>query len=531
MVRLVGRLVLLVFPVAFVGCSSSKSSPAAKANEPADAAAEACAVVQTADGPVQANPTPGQTCTYLGIPFAAPPTGDLRWKPPQPVTAWTTPRPSQGASGCPQTSSEFGVASTDEDCLYLNVWSPKTPAATPAPVMVFVHGGSFLYGSGDFGLYDGTGLAESTGNIVVTLNYRLGAFGFLSHPALRAEDPANPTSGEYGILDQIAAFQWVQKNAAAFGGDPKNVTIFGESAGGTSMFLHLVSPKSAGLFQRVIVESGAAAGGSEAVPMAFGDASGAQLATALGCTDDATLLTCLRQAPVSAVLATEGMASTNIVFWPVVDGFVIPDDPVKLFDSGTINKAPVLVGNNGNEGTLFVLESPPTDDATYLAFANSIVPDQGTAIVAQYPISSYMGSYQAAAADLMTDGTFLCPSRRVARGIVATGTPVYRYDFEHVFENPPFPGLGVFHGSELVFIFGNAIAGEFGLSPDEVPLQTLMRGYWSSMAASGNPNGGGRLAWPAYDATTDPEIVLNLTPSTETAQKKAICDFWDTIEN
>ena len=494
----------------------------------ADAGSAGCPTIQTANGPLLAG-TDGVTCNYKGIPYAAPPTGDLRWKAPQPAASWTTPRPSFPASGCPQAASQFGTASSDEDCLYLNVWAPISPAAKPAPVMVFVHGGSFLYGSGTFPLYDGSNLAAATGNLVVTLNYRLGALGFLSNPALRAEDPTSPSSGEYGVEDQIAAFQWVQANIAAFGGDPTNVTIFGESAGGTSMFLHLVSPKSAGLFARVIVESGAAASGSPAVPTSAADAQGASFATALGCTDASTIMTCLRGQSVASILGTGG-SETSPTFWPAVNGFIVPADPVTLFASGAINKVPTLLGNNKNEGIPLRLPVPPTDDASYLAFANTLVAGQGSAIVAEYPISSFNGSYEAAAVQAMTDGVFLCPTRRVARGIVATGTPVFRYDFVHVMEDPPFLNLGAFHGSELVFVFGNDIAGAFGLEANEVPLSQLMMAYWGSMAASGNPNGSNRFAWPAYEMTTEPEIVLDTTQSTETKLEQSQCDFWDGIE-
>jgi para-nitrobenzyl esterase len=424
----------------------------------------------------------------------------------------------------------FGTPSSDEDCLYLNVWTPPDRASSPAPVMVFVHGGSFLYGSGTFPLYDGTNLARASGHVVVTLNYRLGALGYLSNAALRAEDPSNPTSGEYGTLDQIAAFTWVQKNVAAFGGDPSNVTIFGESAGATSMALHLVSPKSAGLFKNVIAESIAAIDGSPAATMALGDTNGATFASALGCTDAASLLTCLRAQPVSALLAPGG-SSASVAFWPVADGVVIPSDPMALFSAGTFTKVPTVLGNNKNEGTLFVMNDPPTDDASYLAYANQLVPGQGAAIVAQYPIASYGGSYEAAAAAALNDGGFLCPTRKIARAVVATSTPVYRYDFVHVMEDPPFPNLGSFHGSELPFVFGNPIEGVFTLEADEEPLSTLMMSYWANMAAAGNPNGAGLFAWPAYQATTEPEVVLETTPSTETELAQATCDFWDGIED
>jgi para-nitrobenzyl esterase len=493
-----------------------------------ETAPKGCGVIKTAKGPVEGKAS-GGSCSYEGIPYAAPPTGSLRWKPPSPAALWTTPRPSAPASGCPQNASEFGTASTDEDCLYLNVWTPSAPFSSPAPVMVFVHGGSFLYGSGTFGLYDGAKLAAATGNIVVTLNYRLGALGFLSLPALRAEDPEIST-GVYGILDQIAAFEWVKTNAAAFGGAASNVTVFGESAGGTSMFIHLVSPKSRGLFERVMVESGAAVDGFAALPQASADLEGSDFATSLGCTDAGTLLTCLRGKTAAATLASA------TAWWPALDGVVIPDQPLKLFAAGSFTKVPTLLGNNKDEGTLFVYQTPPTDPGSYLALEEADFPGHGAAIVAQYPISSYGGSYFKAAADALTDGTFLCPTRTVARAITKSGTPVYRYDFDHAISFPLAPTLGAFHGSELLFVFGNELDGVVSLQTDEVPLSNEMMGYWGSMAARGTPNGPtakgkGSLIWPKYDLTSEPEIVLDLTLSTETEYKKANCDFWDGLEN
>jgi para-nitrobenzyl esterase len=489
-----------------------------------------CTVVKTANGPVEGMAS-GTTCTYQGIPYAAPPTSSLRWKPPQPAASWTTPRPSAAQSGCPQTSSPFGTASTDEDCLYLNVWTP--PATTGVtqsarPVMVFVHGGSFLYGSGTFGLYDGTKLATATGNVVVTLNYRLGALGFLSNAALRAEDPSDPTAGDYGILDQIAAFEWVQKNIASFGGSPSNVTIFGESAGGTSMFVHLTTPKSKGLFERVIVESGAAADGYIAIPQVIADGVGADFATAVGCTDTATLLTCLRgKSPTTLLAATPAGATSG--WWPVTDGVAIPKEPMSVFADGSFTKVPTLVGNNKNEGTLFTYAAPPTDPSSYLALENASFPGHGAAIVAQYPISNYGGSYFEAASDALTDGVFLCPTRKVARAIAKGGTPTYRYDFVHAISFPLIPNLGAFHGSELLFVFGNKLDGITGLQSNELPLSNEMMAYWGRMATHGNPNTSGAFAWPAYQLTTEPEIVLDLTLSTETELKSAACDFWDSI--
>jgi para-nitrobenzyl esterase len=530
----------LAFTLLQTACSSSK--PTAASSAPGDAGTTAtapgfdagpCPLIQTAGGPV-AGAVSSATCAYEGIPYAAPPVGDLRWKPPQPAASWTSPRPSAPGFACAQGGSAFGTASNSEDCLYLNVWVPTASPPSKAPVLAFVHGGSFLYGSGTFPLYDGAKLAAATGNVVVTLNYRLGALGFLSNPALRAEDPSNPTAGDYGILDQIAALQWVKANVGAFGGDPSNVTIFGQSAGGTSMYAQLVSPLSAGLFARAIVESGAAASGGTliAMPQATADANGATFASALGCTDASTLLSCLRGKSVADILGQSGSIG-SASFWAVTDGVVIPSEPLSLFASGKVNKVPVIVGSNANEGKLFLFQSPPTDAASYLSFANGIAAGQGAAVVAQYPVSSYGGSYLDAADAVMTDGIFRCPARRVARGLVAAGVPTFRYEFVHDLENPPIPNLGAFHGAELAFIFGNPFAGTFSIAPDEQPLQTLMRSYWSAMAKSGAPTASGAPAWPAYDLGNEAVVVFDTTTTiaatSDAGAASTLCDFWDQL--
>jgi para-nitrobenzyl esterase len=399
--------------------------------------------------------------------------------------------------------------------------------------MVFVHGGAFEWGSGTFGIYDGAKLALATGNIIVTTNYRLGALGFLSLPALRTEDASHPSAGNYAIEDQAAAFQWVKSNVGAFGGDTSNVTIFGESAGGTSMLAHLASPKSQGLFDRVIIESAWSPYGSASIAQSTADSYGASFATALGCTstDATSLLTCLRAASVSAVLGAvvdKGggvQASAGVDWLPVVDQFVLPGDPITLIASGAFNQVPAILGNNANEGSLFELQVSPTSDATYAADEETQFPGNGPAVVAQYPPSAYGGSYTGAGAAAMTDGTFVCPARRVARGMAMAGVAAYRYEFTHAIDFP-LGGLGAFHGSELLFVFGNEIQGTT-LATGEIPLSQQMMGYWGAMATTGNPNGGGRLAWPEYATPAEAQIDLDLSLSTVSQFEKTACDFWD----
>ena len=512
-------------------CAACKSG----ANQTSDAGPRSCGTVQTSLGPVESTDD-GSACSFLGIPYAAPPIGANRWRPPQPATPWTAPRESVAGSSCPQLPFPFfGATSSDEDCLYLNVFVPNPPPAKPAPVMVFVHGGGFIVGAGSSPLYDGANLATASGAIVVTFNYRLGPFGFLSNAALRGEDPSHPSAGNYGIEDQIAALEWVQANAASFGGDPHQVTIFGESAGGSSMFLHLVSPKSEGLFARVIVESGWAPYGSPARSTSAADQEGTAFATALGCTDDASLMACLRGKSVSDVLNAlptklDGFQSRQGADWiPVVDGDVFPDDPMKLFASGAFAKVPVLLGNNTNEGSIFLNGNTTiVDDASYLAFEEVQYPGHGAEVVAKYPPSAYPGSYLEAAGAAFTDGSLLCPTRRIARAIVAAGAQAYRYRFAHPLANFLIPNLGAFHASELLFVFGNPLGGT-RLTDDETPLSQTMMGYWGSFATTGDPNGNGRTPWPAYEATHETEMILDLTQSTEDQYKREACDFWDGI--
>jgi para-nitrobenzyl esterase len=530
------------------GASSADTTAVADAGPAGDAVAAAdveapptCPLVQTAGGPVLGAAS-GAGCSYLGIPYAAPPQGALRWKPPAPAATWTTPRPSAAASPCPQQSSLFGVASTTEDCLYVNVWvgaNPGEPAPPSRPVMVFVHGGGFVWGLGSWPLYDGTKLANATGAVIVTLNYRLGPFGFLSSAALRAEDGAHPSAGNYGIEDQIAAFAWVKKNAAAFGGDASNVTIFGQSAGATSMLVHLTSPKSKGLFERVIVESAWTPYGSGTLPQATADQGGAALAQALGCTSASVLLSCLRGKSAADVLAAVptkggGLSAVGVDWLPVVDGFVLPDDPMQLFARGAFNKVPTVLGTNKNEGTLFVYfmtppmdMNPPVDPASYEALEDSVSPGHGAAIVAEYPVSSFQGSYKAAAAEALGDGAFVCGTRRVARGLAAAGVATFRYDFTHAIDFA-ISGLGAFHASELPFVFGNPLLTT-GLASDELPLSSAFTSYWGSMAAHGDPNGPDRFAWPTYSVPDETQLVLDLGISTESAFKKEKCDFWDSL--
>jgi para-nitrobenzyl esterase len=481
----------------------------------------------------------GKTRIFLGIPFAAPPVGDLRWKSPEPAAPWkeTLSATSRGAY-CAQLNalSPTIMGGSAEDCLTLDVWAPEGADGT-APVMVFIHGGSFIFGSGNEPSYDGKRLSEATGAVVITMNYRLGPFGFLAHDSLAVEDKAHPTTGMYGFEDQRAALAWTQANASAFGGDAKNVTLFGESAGGESVCLHLLSPKSQGLFHRAIIESGACASTSGITPMEA-RAQGDAFTTALACDgkDAAAKLSCLRGKTMDDVLLalpSKGaldFSPGGAKWFPSVDGDNLPEEPLDLFAAGSFAHVPLLVGSNGDEGTLFfALGQPIADDAAYKAVLDSFYPGKSDLILAQYPSAKY-GSAQAAVARVFGDAVFVCPSRRAARTYSKAGVPTYLYHFTYADKAAAIPNLGSFHSSELPFVFGNPSQ----LQPEnlDAPARALsasIMGYWGRFAAGGDPGGEGALAFPKYDAATDQNLTLDLTISANTGLAKGECDFWDTF--
>jgi para-nitrobenzyl esterase len=529
------------FAVLLAGCGSDSAGVGggtSTSSSSGTGGADDGTLVTTDKGPVQGTLV-GKTRIFLGIPFAAPPVGDLRWKPPAPAAAWKDPLvATKRGPFCAQLDPILPtiVPSSSEDCLTVNVWAPAD-ADGKTPVMLWIHGGSFVFGSGGELSYDGKHLSEATGAVVVTINYRLGPFGFLAHSALQAEDKAHPSTGMYGFEDQRAAMAWTQANIAAFGGDGKNVTLFGESAGGESVCLHLVSPKSQGLFQRAIIQSGACAAPSGFTSTAA-QAEGDTFATALGCEGKtaAVTLACLRSKTrddVLLALPTKGaldFSPGGAKWFPTVDGDNVMKEPLDLINAGSFAHVPLLVGSNGDEGTLFfAFGTPIKDDAAYKLAVEGLYPGKGDAILAHYP-SATIGSAQAATERALGDGVFVCPSRRLARAYAKAGDAAYLYHFTYKSPSAAIPNLGAFHSSELPFLFGNPSQ----LLPDaltaaETPLSAAMMGYWGRLAAAGDPNGGGAPAFPAYDAAKDGSLVLDLTIAPEAGLAKADCDFWDAL--
>lgn len=436
---------------------------------------------------------------FLGVPYAAPPVGSLRWQPPQPAARWSGVRDaSRFAPHCAQPASPFDVGSTDEDCLYLNVFSPsgKANPLHRLPVLLWIHGGGLTTGSSDS--YDPSRLV-SHGVVVVTINYRLGALGFLAHPAL--VDAAGGPSGNYGLMDQQAALRWVQHNITRFGGNEHDVTIFGESAGGLSVLSQLASPGARGLIDRAIVQSGAYA--LTQPPLDAAKATGRAFATASGCADQSA--TCLRTLPVETVLAHQNTSGHR----PNIDGRVLTQSLGTSFANGQFARVPIINGSNRDEWRLFValdeLRGAPVTAANYRAMIASTlgVPDAAAAgIAALYPLSAYPSPALALGA-VGTDAIFACPALTVNKS-VSKFVPTFGYEFND--ENAParllppvsFP-YGAAHAFEIQYLFQTANSG---LSPDQQRLAGTMQRYWTSFARLGAPRSVGTPLWPRFDATT-----------------------------
>ena len=454
---------------------------------------------------------------YHGIPFAAPPVGDLRWRPPAPVQPWDGVKEATAyAATCPQakkpsTASLPGspVLNMSEDCLYLNVWTPAKTADEKLPVMVFFYGGGFTSVAGSMPAYNGTTLAKN-GVIVVTPNYRIGALGFLAHPGLDAESPHN-VSGNYGILDQQAALVWVQDNIAAFGGDPSRVTVFGQSAGAESILVHLASPTSRGLYQQAIVESGPFWAHGAIInathSKADAEAFGTGYADSLGCSGP-DAISCMRMiSPEALVRATPSSPSSfwsthTVMFEPNVDGWVLPATLDDTFLHHQENPVPLMIGNNANDGTTLSANANMTV-AEYRAFLASRFGGDAAGVFARYPANS-TAEVQLQLAQMMTDMDFTDAVRFAAgsMGDISPATYVYRYSY--IIPGQP---EGAFHGSETLLLFGVP-----GLAVDPAVADNVVD-LWTRFARTGNPNGGMNITWPAYTRASGQYLDINSTPA------------------
>ena len=466
------------------------------------------APIRTENGFVRGQNENGLT-VYRGIPFAAPPVGERRWRAPEPVGSWDgTRRADQFAPACMQLTRDNAVVGSSalpvsEDCLYLNIWTPAKSASGQLPVMVWLPGGGFIAGATSTPTYGGDNLARK-GVVVVSVAYRIGAFGFLATPELSAESGGHG-SGNYGLLDQIAALKWVQRNIAAFGGDPNRVTVFGESAGGIAVSMLAASNLAKGLFVGAISESGGSfaparqseEGGENVMSLPLAERIGREFLDGLG----AHSLAEARQLPAKAVVDAAGSAPNR--FWPTLDGYVIADDQYELYRAGKFNDTPVLIGTNSDEGAIFAQTMTAQG---YAQFVKAGFGDFADRILNAYPagspeqsLRSFRNVYRETAfawhtwawADLQS---------RIGKGKVF----VYYFDHRPPYPNvPPYQNWGAAHGGELSYVFGHHERPSLAWTPTDMALADAISTYWVNFAKTGDPNGAGLPAWPAF-SPTDP---------------------------
>jgi len=445
---------------------------------------------------------------FRGVPFASTPVGDLRWRAPKPAPKWTGVRNAAEFSAiCMQRRpNAAGIGAEPrpmgEDCLYLNIYTAAKTANDKLPVMVWIHGGALTAGAASVSAYDGEQLARK-GVVVVTINYRLGVFGFFAHPELTRESD-HAASPNFGLLDQIAALQWVQKNIAGFGGDPKSVTIFGESAGSWSTNLLAASPLARGLFHRVIGESG-----GEFEPMkslAQAEQAGSKFGT----------LAELRAKTAEAIQFDMGAAFVGAnggYTGPVVDGWALPEDVYTIYAKGKQNDVPVLIGSNADEGTMF---TPATVTLNSLkAMAQSRFGAEAGAFLKLYPAQSDSEAWRAQA-DSLRDQTFGWEMRTWARMQTKTGkSKVYLYFFSHVPPGPAASRMGAYHSAEIAYVFQNTHRPGRAWEEVDHQLSDIMSSYWVNFATTGDPNGKGLPAWPAFDPKA--ELLMGFGDKVEVA--------------
>jgi para-nitrobenzyl esterase len=468
--------------------------------------------------------------SYKGIPFAAPPTGDLRWKAPQPLVPWQGVRECTSfGPQCPQAPYPEGSMfysppqKQSEDCLYLNVWT-TAKANEKRPVMVWIHGGALTRGAGSTRSYDGTAFAKK-GVVLVTINYRLGPLGYLAHPELTAESSQH-SSGNYGVLDQIAALKWVKKNINAFGGDPNRVTIFGESAGSWSVNVLVGTPLAKGLFQRAIGESGATF--NRQVPLAEAEKNGAAFAKALG----ADSLKAMRAVPAEKIIEVFNNDSEGRKFrtQPNVDGWVLPDEIRNLFAQGKQNDVPVIVGSNANEMTTLTTPAlvPKTLDEYHKRIAAQFGEMTKEFDVA-YPVKSEADIASAFLGSLR-DTTFTLGMRTWARQTATGRSKAYLYFFSHVPPNPNSNYLGAYHAAEIVYVFNNLNKANALLTETDAKLAETMSSYWVNFATTGDPNGKGLPQWAPYDPKDEPYLDFGDTVQLRNHLLKDQLDFLEQFQ-
>lgn len=486
---------------------------------PAMAGSTAAPVVQVADGALLGRATGNPAVqAFLGIPYATPPVGPLRWRAPRSPIPWSGVRDATRAGpACMQWHRPGVAAIPSEDCLSLNVWAPVRHDGAPLPVMVFVHGGGFVFGSGAEPVYDGTALAGHK-VLLVTLNYRLGVFGFLAHPALTRE--GGGTSGNYGLLDQIQALRWVQANIGAFGGDPHRVTVFGESAGGTSVAMLLASPSTHGMFAQAILESPAL--GWRFMTLADAERTGVSIGSDIGA---------LRRATAQSLVAESGMIQSRAprmapvpLPFPVVDGQVLPDQPNALLTRPNGFRMPMMIGTNADEGQSFAVHWNGLSPGDYAQRLSLLFGEQAAQAATIYPAQDPASSLRAGA-DIIGDGLFYEGARMLGRAGAARDPRTFRYLFAQ-----PIHGAPPRHAAEVAYVFGTL--GPLASAEDRALSETMMTA-WTRFATTGDPNGGGAsksvARWPRAGGPDDPYLEIGPAIAAHAGFRTVQLDFMQRV--
>jgi para-nitrobenzyl esterase len=482
-------------------------------------AASSAPKVKTHSGIVEGK-VEGQVHAFLGIPYAQPPVGDLRWKPPVPVAKWDgVRRAADFGAHCMQGKVYDDMVFRDpggsEDCLTLNVWVPAH-AEGKLPVMVWIYGGGFVAGTTSESRQDASILASQQGVIVVSMNYRLGIFGFFVHPELAKESGRN-SAGNYGLLDQLEALKWVHENIAAFGGDSANVTIFGESAGSFSVSAQMASPLAKGLFQKVIGESGAAfpPSGLSFDPMTIRAEKDMKLVSdKLGVSTIADL----RAVPAEKLIEVFGNGQAAFAFGPDVDGYFLPESVPAIFAAGRQNDAALLAGWNHDEGSFEVAFSPQKPTAeSFKEQAQKDFGDKSAQFLKLYPTDT-PEHLRRSVIDYASDRFISMSTWEWIEAQTKTGKqPVYRYRFDMAPapKDPNAPRMGAYHSAEIEYVFGQLDSKtDVTWTPDDRQVSVEMQKYWSNFAKTGNPNGPGLPNWPPYNATDGwPVMILSAQAS------------------
>jgi para-nitrobenzyl esterase len=504
-----------------VGCGGGGPTTA-----PPTGCANSATVKCTQSGAVQGVAT-GNLYTFRGIPYAAPPVGNLRWRAPQPPDKWNSVRDaSTFGNVCPQFNYG-GQLVGDEDCLTLNVFVSQTPSSPKEPVMVFLHPGGNAQGDAQSATIDVPALPQH-GVVVVTAQYRLGMLGFFANPLLTAE--GGGSSGHYGLADQVAVLNWVQRNIAAFGGDPQHVMLFGNSAGGWDVETLLAAPDAQGLFSVAADESGPVPAGRLPLLSTL-EAADQSFVAAAGCSSATDVLACMRAVPADTIVSLQG----TYRFYSAIGSTFLPADPFEVLQQNG-SPVPLLIGSNREEWSLFDNPNSQIDVTGYAAAIHQRFDPFGAGVanhvLSLYPAAAY-SSPEYALIGVDTDYNMTCETRNIARAAAGPNRkPVWRYFYTHSMENDAsLNAMRAYHSQEVTFVFGNFSGLNVPYTPTtaELTLSNDMMGYWSRFAANGDPNGAGAVAWPQYDSSNDSMLEIDDSQVAINGYNNTQCDYLSTL--